>query len=107
MSTTTNPKHKCLLVTHDAINFSPSKAKYSFSRDQRFKSISGTKREASEFNVNLPNTFGRRSPSFGIGDRFKSINKNGKFLVSFTHSRGSIRHPHLSLHFLGCDLGLK
>ena len=79
MSTATNPKHKCLLVTHDAVNFSPSKAKYSFSRDQRFRSISGVSGTPSEFTHHLPQTFGRRSPSFGIGDRFKVKIKTGKF----------------------------
>lgn len=76
MSTSNNNKHKCLLVTHEMVNFSPSKAKYSFSRDQRFKSISGTTRTASEFNHNMPQTFGRRSPSFGVGERFKMRIKN-------------------------------
>ena len=71
MSVATSNKHKCLLVTHDAINFSPSKAKYTFSKDQRFKSISGTTTTPSEFSHTLPGTFGRRSPSFGVGDRFK------------------------------------
>ena len=79
MSTMTSTKHKCLLVTHDAVNFSPSKAKYSFSKDQRFKSISGTVRTPSEFTHHLPQTFGRRSPSFGVGERFKNGNRQCKY----------------------------
>ena len=78
MSVSATSKHKCLLVTHDAVNFSPSKAKYTFSKDQRFKSISGTSRTPSEFTVNLPHTFGRRSPSFGVGERFKQRIEKGK-----------------------------
>lgn len=79
MSVHNSSKHRCLLLTHDAVNFSPSKQKYSFSRDQRFKSISGTKATPSEFTHNLPQTFGRRSPSFGIGERFKKMAKNRKY----------------------------
>ena len=79
MSVSAYSKHKCLLVTHDAVNFSPAKAKYSFSRDQRFKSITGTTRTPSEFNHHLPHTFGRRSPSFGVGERFKTREAKGKY----------------------------
>lgn len=63
--------NKCLLVTHDAVNNSPTKAKYSFSKEKRFSSISGTFHTPSEFTHDLPHTLGRRSPSFGIGERFK------------------------------------
>ena len=79
MSLSTSNKHKCLLVTHDAINFSPTKQRFSFSRDQRFKSISGTTPTPSEFTHTLPGTFGRRSPSFGVGDRFNKKVKQSKF----------------------------
>ena len=84
MSVSANTKHKCLLVTHDAINFSPTKAKYSFSKDQRFKSITGTTRTPSEFSHTLPHTFGRRSPSFGIGERFKIRIEKGTCLSLWT-----------------------
>ena len=77
MSTTNSSKHKCLLLTHDAINFSPSKMSHSFAKDKRFNSISGYKFEKSEFTHTLKPTFGKRSPSFGVGDRFK-VRINGK-----------------------------
>ena len=82
MSVSAYSRHKCLLVTHDAVNFSPAKAKYSFSRDQRFKSITGTTRTPSEFNHHLPHTFGRRSPSFGVGERFKTREERGKWPIA-------------------------
>ena len=79
MSTTHNSKHRCLSLTHDSVNFSPTKQKYSFSKGSRFKSISGPTN--CEFNHHLPGTFGRRSPSFGIGDRFKQLRKPCKSIL--------------------------
>lgn len=71
MSVSNNSKHKCLLLTQESINFSPSKMSHSFAKDKRFNSISGHKYEKSEFTHTMKSTFGRRSPSFGVGDRFK------------------------------------
>ena len=81
MSTTHNPKHRCLSVTHESVNFSPTKQKYSFSKGSRFKSLSGPTN--CELNHTLPGTFGRRSPSFGIGDRFKILKKPRKSIILF------------------------
>lgn len=79
MSVSNNSKHKCLLLTQESINFSPSKMSHSFAKDKRFNSISGHKYEKSEFTHTMKSTFGRRSPSFGVGDRFK-VRRNGKSL---------------------------
>ena len=106
MSTTHNSKHRCLSLTHDSVNFSPSKQKYSFSKGSRFKSISGA--TPSDFNHHLPGTFGRRSPSFGIGDRFKQLRKPCKSIMnaaakpSLTPSKRNIcseRFSHRPIHF--------
>lgn len=65
---------RALSITHESINFSPSKQKYSFSKGDRFKSISG--RTPSEFTVTLKDTFNKRSPSFGVGERFRERIRN-------------------------------
>ena len=80
MTLSSSGKHKCLLLTHEQVNFSPTKMNFSFSKDKRFKSLAGHTLEASEFTHTLPSTFGRRSPSFGVGERFRSI-KQGKLAL--------------------------
>lgn len=73
MSTAHNSKHRCLSLTHESINFSPSKQKYSFSKGSRFKSIGGVTKV--EFNHHLPSTFGKRTASFGVGERFHQLKR--------------------------------
>ena len=92
MSVSNNSKHKCLLLTQESINFSPSKMSHSFAKDKRFNSISGHKYEKSEFTHTMKSTFGRRSPSFGVGDRFK-VRRNGK-----SSSLASAISPNISSH---------
>ena len=67
---------RALSITHESLNFSPTKQKFSFSRGERFKSFSG--KTPSEFTTTLGSTFGKRSPSFGVGARFKVRTINGK-----------------------------
>ena len=70
MSTVHNTKQMCETIYHDAVNFSTAQSKYSFSKDRRFApGITGVH---TDFTQNLTSTLGRRSPSFGIGDRFTS-----------------------------------
>ena len=76
MSTILNPKQRCYSIVHESVNFSTSKQKYSFGRERRFPSVS--RPTPSEFNTELGSTFGKRSPSFGYGDRFKTLNINGR-----------------------------
>jgi len=85
MTLSSSGKHKCLLLTHEQVNFSPTKANFSFSKDKRFKSIAGHVNEKSEFTHTLPSTFGRRSPSFGVGQRFKSIKAEGPPMGHYRH----------------------
>ena len=58
------------------MNFSPTKQRFSFSKEQRFKSIANP--ALADFTHELPSTFKRRSPSFGIGERFKKVRYNCK-----------------------------
>jgi hypothetical protein len=69
MSTLQSSRLKAFTITHDVVNFSTAQQKYSFGKDSRFKQTVTT--TPTDFNVTLPSTFDRRSPSFGIGDRFK------------------------------------
>lgn len=62
MTTTVNstrkPYSESKIPAAEAINFSTSKQKYSFSRDKRFKSIAGTVATPFEFTHSLKGTFG-------------------------------------------------
>jgi len=71
MSTIHNTREGSFTIRHDIINFSTAQSKYSFGKDQRFKTLKPN--TPTDFNVQLPSTFGRRSPSFGIGERFKGL----------------------------------
>ena len=71
MSTILNPKQGCYTIHHDIINFSTSQQKFSFGKQRRFPSVKPT--TPTDFTVTLNSTFGRRSPSFGVGERFKNL----------------------------------
>ena len=71
MSTILNPKQGCYTIHHDIINFSTSQQKFSFGKQWRFPSVKPT--TPTDFTANLTSTFGRRSPSFGVGERFKNL----------------------------------
>lgn len=68
MSSVRNKKLNCETIYHDAINFSSAKARFSFSKDKRFININAITN--TDFTAKIGTTLGRRSPSFGIGDRF-------------------------------------
>lgn len=70
MTTVHNIKQMADTIYHEAINNSTANQKYSFPKNKRFSNIS-TGITPTDFTVNLNSTFGRRSPSFGFGDRFK------------------------------------
>ena len=95
MSVMLNPKARCESITHDSINFSPTKQKYSFSKDKRFSMTSG--RTPSEFNHDLPSSFRSRRLSFGVGERFKSLSRNSKLHVIISRHNWSIEVKHLSM----------
>ncbi len=69
MTSIKNTKFRCQTVHHDSVNFSTAHQKYSFSKDRRFPKISAAI-TPTDFTEKLNSTFNRRSPSFGIGDRF-------------------------------------
>jgi hypothetical protein len=85
MSVCANPRLRSQsIITHESVNFSPSKQKYSFgvSKQQRFSiPINGIVK--SEFNYDLPSSFRSRRASFGVGDRFKQAtsSRNCKYLL--------------------------
>ena len=76
----THSRYMSQTITHEALNCSPSKQKYSFAKDARFRRPSGP--TPSEFNETLPDTLGRRSPGFGIGNRFQEKRRARKYPVS-------------------------
>lgn len=71
MSTILNPKQGCYTIHHEIINFSTAQHRFSFGKQRRFPSVKPT--TPTDFTVTLNSTFGRRSPSFGIGTRFKNL----------------------------------
>jgi hypothetical protein len=71
MSSILNSKQRGYTIHHEVVNFSTAQSKFSFCKDRRFKSISQT--TPTDFTVDMPSTFGKRSPSFGIGERFKNF----------------------------------
>lgn len=55
------------MTNFEVTNSSTAKQKFSFGKGPRFPS---TKKSLTDMNYNLPETFNRRAPGFGIGDRF-------------------------------------
>lgn len=70
MSTILNSKTHTSTLYHDAVNFSTAQQKFSFSKGRRFSLMKPN--TPTDFTVNLPSAFGRRSPSFGVGNRFST-----------------------------------
>ena len=91
-------------ITHEALNCSPSKQKYSFAKDARFRRPSGP--TPSEFNETLPDTLGRRSPGFGIGNRFQEKRRARKYPVSHLCRGLFSANSQVSLHASQVNLGL-
>ena len=67
MSTTLSTKHGGVVTQYENINFSTAKQKFSFGKGPRFPSV---KRQETEITYELPSSFNKRAPSFGIGERF-------------------------------------
>ena len=69
------------IVHHEAINFSTAQHKFSFGKGRRFPSLGLTC--PTDFNTNLKSTItSNKSPTFGIGNRFKEPRKTGKYISS-------------------------
>lgn len=67
-----NSAHHYTVVTHEAVNNSTSKQKFSFAKNQRFSLPLAEISKKGEFNYTLPTTLSSRRASFGVGDRFKT-----------------------------------
>lgn len=68
------------IVHHDAINFSTAQHKFSFGKGRRFPSLGLTC--PTDFNTNLNSTItSNKSPTFGIGNRFKQPRRTGKYFI--------------------------
>ena len=77
MATVQNSKLKIEVVYNETINNSSSIQKFSFIKDRRFREHYPGKIKT-DFNTTLPGSFGKRSCSFGVGDRFNNNNRRGK-----------------------------
>ena len=80
MSTILSNKHGGFVTQFENTNFSTAKQKFSFGKGARFQS---QKRSETELQYTLPDSFGRRAPSFGIGDRFDFIKIASKHPLTF------------------------
>jgi hypothetical protein len=60
------------VLTHDSVNFSPTKQKFSFAKNQRFSLPVADLKSKGDFNYDLPSTLRSRRASFGIGERFRN-----------------------------------
>ena len=88
MSTILNPKQRCYSIHHEVINFSSAQHRFSFSKDTRFPNSKPT--TPTDFTTTLPTTFGRKSPTFGVGERFKiRIPKNERKFSTVNSSPNS------------------
>lgn len=56
------------VTQYETINFSTSKQKYSFGKGQRFPSVMA--KANNQIGYDLPSTMNKRSPGFGVGNRF-------------------------------------
>lgn len=78
MSISLNSKNKnSLLITHEAVNFSPSKTTYSFAKGQRFKSLAPV--GPADVFYKLPSTLKTKKITFGIGERFRQRKGDRKY----------------------------
>ena len=79
MSTVLNSKQGGILTQYDFVNFSTAKQKFSFSKSPRFPSVQKRVSDRVQYDLKscFENTplFTKRAPSFGIGERFNSINR--------------------------------
>lgn len=87
MSAILSPKQGGVVTQYDFTNFSTAKQKYSFCKSPRFPA--GQYRIVSDkVQYELPSAFDqtggilipKRAPSFGIGERFNSATKQGKYM---------------------------
>jgi hypothetical protein len=72
-----NSRKNYAIVTHEAVNFSTAKQKFSFSKNTRFSLPLAEINKKGEFNYTLPTTLTSRRASFGVGDRFKTPLETG------------------------------
>lgn len=63
---------KYTVITHDSVNFSPTKQKFSFAKNKRFSLPVADLKSKGDFNYDLPSTLRSRRASFGIGERFRN-----------------------------------
>ncbi len=68
MSTILSTKQGEVITSYENVNFSTAKQKFSFGKGPRFPSV---RRQDTDITYTLPSAFGKRAPSFGIGDRFE------------------------------------
>ena len=82
MSISINSKNRnSLLITHEAVNFSPSKTTYSFAKGQRFKSLAPV--GPPDVIYKLPSTLKTKKITFGIGERFRQRKADCKYFSRF------------------------
>ena len=81
MSTSISNKQGGYVTNFEVTNFSTAKQKFSFGKGERFPSV---RKNLTELQYTLPSAFGKRAPSFGVGDRFsRATNKSSTFLNMF------------------------
>ena len=78
MSSIMSSKHGGVITNSEFINFSTAKQKFSFGKGDRFPQMKRTVHD--QLSYELPPTFGKRAPSFGVGNRFDLL-KNSIFLI--------------------------
>lgn len=76
MSVILSNKQGGIVTSFEMTNFSTAKQKFSFGKGPRFPSV---QKSITDNNYDLPSCFGRRAPSFGVGDRFnQKVDRSGK-----------------------------
>ena len=71
MTSVYSDKQRCETVHHEVVNFSSAQSKFSFPKDRRRSQVPASI-TPTDFNYTLKSSFGNRSPSFGVGERFKT-----------------------------------
>jgi hypothetical protein len=76
---------KFSVINHDVVNLSTAQAKFSFGKGRRFSTLKPT--VETEFSITLGSTMAnKKSPSFGVGDRFKRQRRTSKLIKIFYHN---------------------
>lgn len=74
-------KRSYSIVAHDVVNFSSAQHKYSFGKGRRF--INLKQNPQTDFTVTLQSTMkSNKSPTFGVGSRFKVARNTRKHYFS-------------------------